>query len=71
MEIVICEQCEKELNSFDLRMQPLLLGICLECGKAGDWEGMNPNDRSRCAELHRWANMTTEQRTAYDRNRGA
>lgn len=70
MEVVICEICENKLSNFDLRMQTLLQGICLDCGKANNWDGMNPADTARCAELHRWLNMTDAERIAYDRNRG-
>jgi hypothetical protein len=65
-----CELCKKELHAFDIRVQDLLQGICLACGKAGDWHNMTPDESRRCAELHAWANMTPDQRTAYDRNRG-
>jgi hypothetical protein len=65
-----CELCKKELTPFDIRMQDLLQGICLNCGKAGDWLHMTPDESRRCAELHKWANMTNAERTAYDRNRG-
>jgi hypothetical protein len=65
-----CELCKKELTPYDIRMQDLLQGICLNCGKESDWHHMTPDESRRCAELHAWANMTNEQRTAYDRNRG-
>ena len=67
---MICELCKKELTPFDIRMQDLLQGICLNCGKASDWHNMTPDESRRCAELHKWANMTNAERTAYDRNRG-
>jgi hypothetical protein len=54
-----CELCKKELTAFDIRVQDLLQGICLNCGKAGDWLHMTPEESRRCAELHAWANMTT------------
>ena len=65
-----CELCKTCLTAFDLRLQNLLQGICLNCGKAGDWQHMTPEESRRCAELHAWANMTNDQRTAYDKNRG-
>jgi len=65
-----CELCKKELSTFDIRLQDLLQGICLDCGKAGDWHHMTPEESRRCSELHAWANMTPSQRAAYDRNRG-
>ena len=66
-----CELCKTELHAFDLRMQDLLQGICLNCGKAGDWSFMSPEESRRCSELHAWANMTPDERSAYDRNRGS
>ena len=68
---MICELCKKELHTFDIRVQDLLQGICLACGKAGDWLHMTPEESRRCAELHAWANMTPDQRSAYDKNRGS
>lgn len=65
-----CELCKKTLTSFDIRVQDLLQGVCLDCGKAADWPYMTPDESRRCAELHKWVNMTNEQRAAYDRNRG-
>jgi hypothetical protein len=66
-----CELCKTELHTFDLRIQDLLQGICLNCGKAGDWLHMTPEESSRCQQLYTWANMTENQRRAYDRNRGS
>jgi len=66
-----CELCKTELHAFDLRVQDLLQGICLDCGKAGDWLHMTPEESSRCQQLFTWANMTENQRRAYDRNRGS
>jgi len=54
-----------------MRVQDLLQGICLACGKAGDWQHMTPEESSRCRWLFTWANMTVDQRKAYDRNRGS
>jgi len=68
---MICELCKKELHAFDIRVQDLLQGICLNCGKAGDWQHMTPEESSRCQQLFTWANMTADQRKAYDRNRGS
>ena len=68
---MICELCKKELHTFDIRVQDLLQGICLACGKAGDWQHMTFEESRRCSELHAWANMTPDQRSAYDRNRGS
>jgi hypothetical protein len=65
-----CELCKKELTAFDIRVQDLLQGICLNCGKAGDWLHMTPDESRRCAELHAWAKMTSAERIAYDKNRG-
>lgn len=67
---MICELCKADLTVFDKRMQDLLQGICLNCGKAGDWLHMTPEESRRCAELHAWANMTSAERIAYDKNRG-
>jgi endogenous inhibitor of DNA gyrase (YacG/DUF329 family) len=67
---MICELCKTDLTAFDIRMQDLLQGICLNCGKVSDWQHMTPEESRRCLELHAWANMTPDQRTAYDRNRG-
>ena len=66
-----CELCKTELDAFDLRVQDLLQGVCLNCGKAGDWPHMTPEESSRCQQLYTWANMTSDQRRAYDRNRGS
>jgi hypothetical protein len=66
-----CELCKTELHTFDLRVQDLLQGVCLNCGKAGDWLHMTPEESSRCQQLYTWANMTENQRRAYDRNRGS
>ena len=66
-----CELCKTELHAFDLRVQDLLQGVCLDCGKAGDWPYMTPEESSRCQQLYTWANMTSDQRRAYDRNRGS
>lgn len=71
MTVILCAECQMELTHYDMRLQQVLKGICLACGKAGDWTGLTPPDQLRCAELHRWANMTTEQRIAYDRLRGS
>jgi hypothetical protein len=68
---MICELCKKPLTVYDIKLGDLLQGICLNCGKAGDWLHMTPEESRRCAELHAWANMTPEQRTAYDKNRGS
>jgi len=65
-----CELCKTALTAFDIRLQDLLQGICLNCGKASDWLHMTPEESRRCSELHAWANMTADQRKAYDRNRG-
>jgi hypothetical protein len=54
-----------------MRVQDLLQGICLACGNAGDWQHMTPEESSRCRWLFTWANMTVDQRKAYDRNRGS
>ena len=70
MNVIKCEQCTNVLAHYDMQMQKFLHGICLQCGKDGDWEGLNDDQRQRCAEIYRWANMTNEQRIAYDRNRG-
>ena len=67
---MICELCKKPLSVYDMRVQDLLQGFCLNCGKAGDWLHMTPAESLRCAELHAWANMTSAERIAYDRNRG-
>ena len=66
-----CELCKKELIHFDIRMQDLLQGICLNCGKAADWPHMTPLESRRCAVLHEWANMTPEQQRAFDKNLGS
>jgi len=55
----------------DIQLQDLLQGICLNCGKAGDWAFMSVEESRRCSELHAWANMTSDQRTAYDKARGS
>ena len=68
---MICELCKKELHVFDIRVQDLLQGICLACGKAGDWPYMSPAESKRCQHLYTWANMTEDQRRAYDRDRGS
>jgi hypothetical protein len=51
-------------------VQDLLQGICLNCGKAGDWLHMTPEESRRCAELHAWAKMTSAERIAYDKKQG-
>jgi len=71
MEIVICEQCEKELNSFDLRMQPMLKGICLDCGYENGWEGLTHAEKVRCSDLLNYLRMTPDQRRAFDKNLGS
>jgi hypothetical protein len=65
-----CELCKNDLTIYDMKVQDLLQGICLNCGKAGDWLHMTPAESLRCGELHKWANMTNDERIAYDRNRG-
>jgi hypothetical protein len=66
-----CELCKKLLSVYDIKVQDLLQGICLNCGKAGDWLHMTPEESSRCEQLHAWLNMEFDQRKAYDRNRGS
>jgi endogenous inhibitor of DNA gyrase (YacG/DUF329 family) len=66
-----CEICKTNLTAFDIRVQDLLQGICLNCGKDSDWHHMTPEESRRCSELHAWANMTPDQQAAYDRNRGS
>jgi hypothetical protein len=66
MNIILCQECQMELHNHDMRLQPILKGICLEC-----WEGLTQAERARCNDLLNYLRMTPEQRRAFDRNLGS
>ena len=71
MTVILCEECQIELHHHDVRLQPILKGICLECGHKGKWEGLTQAEKARCNDLLNYLRMTPEQRRAFDRNLGS
>ena len=71
MNVILCEECQMELHHNDMRLQPILKGICLECGYKGKWEGLTQAEKVRCNDLLNYLRMTTEQRQAFDRTLGS
>ncbi len=71
MTVVLCQECQLELLYHDMRLQPILKGICLECGYKGKWQGLTQAETARCNTLLTYLRMTPEQRQAFDRNLGS
>lgn len=70
MNVVLCEECQIELHHHDMRLQPILKGICLECGYKGNWEGLSQPERARCNTLLNYLRMTPEQQREFNKNLG-